>query len=187
MPTLVDGDPRSQVSAQVSRRNVYLRSIAEGFAVFVSERAEAWMPKLRRESELPYPRVIIRDALRAAAASSAGADRTRWTSCLAELEYYVPDRELEPYWAALEHERACIWLMGHANIEHRLDRPAGLSPEQLAAYQHHVAKAAALRPLLDKVTAAALRARDAVVEVADRSAFDLEHVKPRIDDARIPL
>ena len=158
MSMLMPGGP---ASAQLSRGNVYLRSIAEGFAVFVSERAESWMPKLRHESELPYPKVIIRDALRAAVASSAdSADHERWTSCLAELEYYVPDRELEPYWAALEHERACIWLMGRANIEHRLDRPAGLSPEQLAAYQHHVAKAAALRPLLDKVTAAALRARE---------------------------
>jgi hypothetical protein len=155
----VEREPRGRVPAR-SAGNVYLRSIAEHFEVFVRERAEAWLPRLHDERELPYPKVIIQDALRAAlAAAQDGAELARWGACLGELEHYLPDWELEPYWAALEHERECIRLMGRANIEHRLDRPTGLTPEELASYERHVAGAAGLRPLLDKVTAAVARGR----------------------------
>lgn len=147
------------MEAPQGRGNIYLRSIADRFDSFVSGRARGWLPKIHSEGELPYPKLLIQDALRTAIASARDdAERSRWTSCLAALEHFLPDRELEPYWAALEHERECIRLMGRANLEHFLDRPNGLSPEQLASYQRHVAGAAALKPLLDKVAAAADRA-----------------------------
>jgi len=153
------GEARVQLPARAAR-NVYLRSIAERFEVFVRERAGAWLPRVQDEDELPYPKVIIQDALRASLATARDrAELARWTACLAALEHYLPDWELEPYAAALEHERECIRLMGRANIEHRLDRPTGLTHEELASYEQHVAGAAALRPLLDRVTAAVVRRR----------------------------
>ena len=140
------------------RRRGDVRDVTDRFEVFVSERALGWSPKIRPESELPYPKAIIQAALRAAAASAQDdSERERWTSCLIELEYFLPDRELEPYWAALEHERECIRLMGRANLQHALDRPDGLSAELEAAYRRHVAGAAALRPLRDRVAVAAAR------------------------------
>ena len=132
--------------------------VSDRFEVFVSERVLGWLPRIRGESELPYPKAIVQAALRAALASAQDdSGRSRWVSCLVELEYFLPDRELEPYWAALEHERECIRLMGRANLEHRLDRPNGLTPELQASYERHVAGAAALRPLRDRVAAAADR------------------------------
>jgi hypothetical protein len=134
------------------------RDVSDRFEVFVSERSLGWLPRIRPESELPYPKPTIQAALRAARASARDdAERDRWTACLVELEYFVPDRELEPYWAALEHERECIRLMGRANLQHRLDRPNGLTPELRASYERHVAGAAALRPLRDTIAAAAQR------------------------------
>lgn len=142
----------------MGRRRGDVRDVTDRFEVFVSERALGWSPKIRPESELPYPKAIIQAALRAAAASAQDdSERERWTSCLIELEYFLPDRELEPYWAALEHERECIRLMGRANLQHALDRPDGLSAELEAAYRRHVAGAAALRPLRDRVAVAAAR------------------------------
>lgn len=144
---------------RAGRVNVNARAVSDRFEIFVSERATGWLPKIHSESELPYPKPIIQTALREAIASARDdAERWRWVSCLLELENFLPDKELEPYWAALEHERECIRLMGRINIEHRLDRPNGLSPELLASYARHVAGAAALRPLLDRVAAAADRA-----------------------------
>jgi hypothetical protein len=141
-----------------ARANVEVHDVSDRFEVFVAERVLGWLPKIRGESELPYPKTIIQAALRAALASAQNdADRSRWVSCLVELEYFLPDRELEPYWAALEHERECIRLMGRANLEHRLDRPHGLTPELQSSYERHVAGAAALRPLHDRVAAAADR------------------------------
>jgi hypothetical protein len=136
-----------------------MRSIADRFEVFVSDRSTGWLPKIHSESELPYPKVMIQNALRAAITSAHDdAERSRWTSCLLELEHFLPDEELEPYWAALEHERECIRLMGRANLDHRFDSPNGLSPEMLSSYERHVAGAAALRPLRNKVAAAVDRA-----------------------------
>jgi hypothetical protein len=135
-----------------------VRDVTDRFEVFISERSLAWLPRIRPESELPYPKAIVQAALRGAMASAQDeSERARWTSCLVELEYFLPDRELEPYWAALEHERECIRLMGRANLQHALDRPDGLTPELKASYERHVAGAAALRPLRDKVAAAAAR------------------------------
>lgn len=135
-----------------------VRDITDRFEVFVSERALAWVPRIRSESELPYPKALVQAALRGAMASAQeDSERARWMSCLVELEYFLPDRELEPYWAALEHERECIRLMGRANLQHALDRPDGLTPELKASYERHVAGAAALRPLRDKVAAAVER------------------------------
>lgn len=138
------------------------RDVSDRFEVFVSERILGWLPRIRSESELPYPKNVVQAALRVAiAAARDAAERERWTSCLIELEYFLPDRELEPYWAALEHERECIRIMGRANLQHRLDQPNGLTPELQASYERHVAGAAALRPLRDRVAAAAERvARD---------------------------
>ena len=146
-------------AARRAQINVDARGISDRFEVFVSERALGWLPRIRGESELPYPKAVIQAVLRAAVASARDdSQRSRWTSCLVELEYFLPDRELEPYWAALEHERECIRLMGRASLERRLDRPNGLSPELQASYERHVAGAAALRPLRDRVAAAADRA-----------------------------
>lgn len=134
------------------------RDVSDRFEVFLAERVLGWLPRIRSESELPYPKAVIQAVLRAAAASAADeSERSRWTSCLVELEYFLPDRELEPYWAALEHERECIRLMGRANLQHRQDSPSGLSPAMTALYERHVAGAAALRPLRDKVAEAAGR------------------------------
>jgi hypothetical protein len=133
-----------------------VRDVSNRFEVFVSQRSLGWQPRIRPESELPYPKAIVQGALRAAvAAARDDSERERWTSCLVELEYFLPDRELEPYWAALEHERECIRLMGRANLQHALDRPNGLTAELETAYRRHVAGAAALRPLRDRVAAAA--------------------------------
>lgn len=141
-----------------SRQGGDVRDVTDRFEVFVSERSLGWSPKIRPESELPYPKAIVQAALRAAvAAANDDSERERWTSCLVELEYFLPDRELEPYWAALEHERECIRLMGRANLQHALDLPNGLTAELEAAYRRHVAGAAALRPLRDQVAAAAAR------------------------------
>jgi len=146
-------------AARRAQINVDARGISDRFEVFVSERALGWLPRIRGESELPYPKAVIQAVLRAAVASARDdSQRSRWTSCLVELEYFLPTRELEPYWAALEHERECIRLMGRASLERRLDRPNGLSPELQASYERHVAGAAALRPLRDRVAAAADRA-----------------------------
>lgn len=135
-----------------------VRDVTDRFEVFVAERSLGWLPRIRRESELPYPKAIVQAALRAQVASAQDdSERARWTSCLVELEYFLPDRELEPYWAALEHERECIRLMGRANLQHALDRPDGLTPELKASYERHVTGAAALRPLRDRVAAAAGR------------------------------
>lgn len=135
-----------------------VRDITDRFEVFVSERAIGWLPRIRSESELPHPKATIQTALRAAVvAAQDDSERARWISCLIELEYFLPDDELEPYWTALDHERECIRLMGRANLDHRLDRPNGLTPELEASYQRHVAGAAALRPLHDRVAAAAER------------------------------
>jgi len=149
--------PRKQETiASGGRVNVYVRSIAIQFDTFVANRTEGWLPKIHSERELPHPKMIIQEALRVAIASAQDeAERSRWATCLAALEHFLPERELEPYWAALEHERECIRLMGRANLEHHLDRPDGLSPEELALYERHVAGAAALRPLVDRVAAAA--------------------------------
>jgi hypothetical protein len=145
--------------APVTTRPVWdVRDVTDRFEVFVSERSLGWLPKIRPESELPFPKAIVQGALRAAVtAAQEDSERARWTSCLIELEYFLPDRELEPYWAALDHERECIRLMGRANLQHALDRPDGLTPELKASYERHVAGAAALRPLRDKVAAAAAR------------------------------
>jgi hypothetical protein len=141
-----------------ARRASEVRDISDRFEVFVSERALGWLPRIRGESELPYPKAIIQTALRAAVvAAREDSERARWISCLVELEYFLPDDELEPYWTALDHERECIRLMGRANLDHRLDRPNGLTPELKASYERHVAGAAALRPLHDRVAAAAER------------------------------
>jgi hypothetical protein len=135
-----------------------VRDVTDRFEVFVSERSLGWLPRIRRESELPYPKAIVQAALRAqVTAADDDSERDRWTTCLIELEYFLPDRELEPYWAALEHERECIRLMGRANLQHALDRPNGLTAELQASYERHVAGAAALRPLRDKIAAAAAR------------------------------
>jgi hypothetical protein len=150
--------PRSH-RASVTRGQVSdVRDVTDRFEVFVSERSLGWLPRIRPESELPYPKAIVQAALRAArAAAQDDSERARWTSCLVELEYFLPDRELEPYWAALDHERECIRLMGRANLQHALDRPDGMTPELQASYERHVAGAAALRPLRDKIAAAAAR------------------------------
>ncbi|HEV8669202.1 MAG TPA: hypothetical protein VGS01_00540 [Candidatus Limnocylindria bacterium] len=156
----VDGTPGGSAT-RGPRVTVDVRAVSDRFAIFVSDRAAGWLPTLHSESELPYPKPVIETALRAAIASAPDeAERSRWASCLVELEHFLPDKELEPYWAALEHERECIRLMGRANLEHRFARPNGLSPEMLALYERHVAGAAALRPLLDKVAAAVERAKD---------------------------
>lgn len=132
-----------------------VRDVTDRFEVFVSERSLEWSPRIRRESELPYPKAIVQAALRAqVAVAQDDAARERWTSCLVELEYFLPDRELEPYWAALEHERECIRLMGRAHLQHGLDGPDGLTPELTASYERHVAGAAALHPLRDRIAAA---------------------------------
>jgi hypothetical protein len=138
------------------------RAVSDRFDIFVSECARGWQPRIRAESELPYPRRIIQPALREAlAAARDDGERWRWMSCLLELENFLPDKELEPYREALEHERECIRLMGRVAIEHRLDPLNGLSPELLASYEQHVAGAAALRLLRDRVAAAANRAASA--------------------------
>jgi hypothetical protein len=147
--------PRSQRASVTTRPGSDVRDVTDRFEVFVSERTLGWLPRIRPESELPYPKAIVQAALRGAmAAAQDDSERARWTSCLVELEYFLPDHELEPYWAALEHERECIRLMGRANLQHALDRPDGLTPELKASYERHVAGAAALRPLRDKVAAA---------------------------------
>jgi hypothetical protein len=134
------------------------RDVTDRFEVFVSERSLGWSPRIRPESELPYPKAIVQAALRGQIASAKNdLERARWKSCLVELEYFLPDRELAPYWAALDHERECIRLMGRANLQHVLDRPGGLTPELEGAYQRHVAGAAALGPLRDRVAAAVAR------------------------------
>jgi hypothetical protein len=143
-------------TARGGRVTVDARAVSDRFDIFVSESARGWLPRIRPESELPYPKRIIQTALREAlAAAREDAERWRWMSCLLELENFLPDKELEPYQEALEHERECIRLMGRANLEHRFDRPSGLSPELLTLYERHVAGAAALRPLPDRVAAAA--------------------------------
>jgi len=153
------GPDRSRRAPNPTRRrgdSADVRDVSDRFEVFVSERVLGWLPRIRSESELPYPKAIIQAALRAAVAAAADdAERSRWTECLVELEYFLPDRELEPYWAALDHERECIRLMGRANLQHPLDRPNGLTPELQASYERHVAGAAALRPLRDRIAAAA--------------------------------
>ena len=150
--------PRSRRASVTTRGAGDVRDVTDRFEVFISERSLGWLPKIRPESDLPYPKAIVQAALRAARASAQDdSEWARWTSCLVELEYFLPDRELEPYWAALEHERECIRLMGRANLQHALDRPDGLTPELKASYERHVAGAAALRPLRDKVAAAAGR------------------------------
>lgn len=147
--------PRSPRAPGATRQVGEVRDITDRFEVFVSERSLGWLPRIRPESELPYPRALVQAALRGAMASARDeSERARWTTCLVELEYFIPDRELEPYWAALDHERECIRLMGRANLQHALDRPDGLTPELKASYERHVAGAAALRPLRDKVAAA---------------------------------
>jgi hypothetical protein len=134
------------------------RDVSDRFEVFVSQRAVGWLPRIRRESELPYPKTVIQAVLRGLATSArTGSERARWTLCLIELEYFLPDQELEPYWAALEHERECIRLMGRANLQHHLDSPSGLSSAMRASYERHVAGAAALGPLRDRIAAAADR------------------------------
>ena len=134
------------------------RDVSDRFEVFVSQRAVGWLPRIRRESELPYPKAVIQAVLKGLATSArSDSDRARWTLCLIELEYFLPDEELEPYWAALEHERECIRLMGRANLQHHRDSPNGLSPAMRASYERHVAGAAALRPLRDRIAAAAER------------------------------
>jgi hypothetical protein len=149
------GDPQSRRAPVPSRP---FRDVTDRFEVFVSERTLGWLPRIRPESDLPYPKAIVQAALRGQMASSKDdLERARWTSCLVELEYFLPDRELEPYWAALDHERECIRLMGRANLQHALDRPGGLTPELVAAYERHVAGAAALGPLRDRVAAAVAR------------------------------
>src|SRR5688572_6375892 len=151
--------PRSQRASVTTRAGSDVRDVTDRFEIFVSERTLGWLPRIRPESELPYPKAIVQGALRGAMASAQDdSERARWTLCLVELEYFLPDHELEPYWAALEHERECIRLMGRANLEHPLDRPDGLTPELKASYERHVAGAAALRPLRDKVAARAARA-----------------------------
>ena len=150
--------PQSRRASVATRQGGDVRDVTDRFEVFISERSLGWLPKIRPESELPYPKAIVQAALRAAVAgASDDAQRERWTSCLVELEYFLPDRELEPYWAALEHERECIRLMGRTNLQHTLDQPNGLTAELEAAYRRHVAGAAALRPLRDRVAAAAAR------------------------------
>ena len=80
------------------------RDVSDRFEVFLSERALGWQPRIRSESELPYPKAVIQAVLRAAIASAQDpSQRARWTSCLVELEYFLPDRELEPYWLSLIH------------------------------------------------------------------------------------
>lgn len=134
------------------------RDVSDRFEALVAVRSAVWQPRIRSESELPYPKTVIQAALRAAIASASDDfERARWAASLVELEYFLPDAELEPYWAALEHERACIRLMGRANLQHRLDSPQGLSPSLRAAYERHVAGAAALGPLRDRIAAAAER------------------------------
>jgi len=146
------------VTVRHQQGHVAARDVSDRFEVFVSERVLGWLPRIRSESELPYPKAVIQAVLKAAVVSARDeSERSRWVSCLVELEYFLPDGELEPYWAALEHERECIRLMGRANLDHRLDRPNGLTPELKASYERHVAGAAALRPLHDRVAAAAER------------------------------
>lgn len=148
------------MSATARREQVTVdaRDVSDKFEVFVSQRAVGWQPRIRSESELPYPKAVIQAVLRAAVASARDdSERARWTSSLVELEYFLPERELEPYWAALEHERECIRLMGRANLQHPVDSPNGLSRALRAAYERHVAGAAALRPLSDRVAHAAER------------------------------
>jgi hypothetical protein len=154
----ISSGPRRHRAAVAVRQGGDVRDVTDRFEVFVSERSLGWLPKIRPESELPFPKAIVQAALRAAVASARDdSERERWTSCLVELEYFLPDRELEPYWAALEHERECIRLMGRANMQHATDRPNGLTADLEAAYRRHVAGAAALRPLRDRVAAAAAR------------------------------
>jgi hypothetical protein len=150
--------PAPQRGPAPMRQGGQVRDVSDRFEVFVSERSLGWLPRIRSESELPYPKAIIAAALRAAVASASDqSEQARWKSCLVELEYFLPDRELEPYWAALEHERECIRLMGRVHLQHRLDRPDGLTPELEAAYERHMLGAAALRPLRDRIAAAAER------------------------------
>lgn len=149
---------RRLFSASARREQVAddARDVSDRFEVFLSERALGWQPRIRSESALPYPKAVIQAVLRAAIASAQDpSQRSRWTSCLVELEYFLPDRELEPYWAALEHERECIRLMGRVSLQHPKDNPSGLTRAMRARYERHVAGAAALRPLRDRVAAAA--------------------------------
>lgn len=149
------GDPQTPRAAVPTRP---FRDVTDRFEVFVSERSLGWSPRIRPESELPYPKAIVQAALRGQIASANDdLERARWKSCLVELEYFLPDRELAPYWAALDHERECIRLMGRANLPHAVDRLGGLTPDLVAAYERHVAGAAALGPLRDRVAAAVAR------------------------------
>jgi hypothetical protein len=151
-------DAEARGAPESARPISEVRHITDRFEVFVSERSVGWQPRIRGESELPHPKAIVQAALRGAMASARDdSERERWTSCLVELEYFLPDPVLEPYWAALEHERECIRLMGRANLQHALDRPDGLTPELAASYERHVAGAAALRPLRDRIAAAVAR------------------------------
>jgi hypothetical protein len=154
----ISSGSRPPLTPVATRQGGEVRDVTDRFEVFVSERSLGWLPKIRPESELPYPKAIVQAALRAAvAAAPDDSERARWTSCLVELEYFLPDRELEPYWAALQHERECIRLMGRTNLQPALDQPNGLTAELEATYRRHVAGAAALRPLRDRVAAAAAR------------------------------
>jgi hypothetical protein len=149
------GEPQSGRAPVPTRP---FRDVTDRFEVFVSERTLGWLPRIRPESELPYPKGIVQAALRGQITSAKDdLERARWTSCLVELEYFLPDCELEPYWAALDHERECIRLMGRANLQHALDHPSGLTPELEAAYERHVDGAAALGPLRERVAAAVAR------------------------------
>jgi hypothetical protein len=146
------------VAPAAAAGSIHARDVSDRFEAFVSGRSVGWLPRIRSESELPYPKQVIQAVLRATLASArSDSERSRWTTLLIELEYFLPDRELEPYWAALEHERECIRLMGRANLQHPLDLAGGLSPALRASYERHVAGAAALRPLRDRVAAAAER------------------------------
>jgi len=55
----IDVRRRYTATPHAMRVNVDGRDVSDRFEVFVAERALGWLPRIRSESDLPYPKEII--------------------------------------------------------------------------------------------------------------------------------
>jgi len=46
------------------------RRIADRYEIFISQRVLGWLPRIRSETELPYPKAVIQAVLEAAISSA---------------------------------------------------------------------------------------------------------------------
>lgn len=130
--------------------------VAAVFGKVVTSTAPIGSTAIRPQSELPYPRGVIKEALYVMIALTRNDHRRESAkSVLMLLEDYLPDAELTPYRAQLEKARAQEALIDEIGERHRAGEKIG--PDVLDDLRKLSGDREALRPLVERVEEAKAR------------------------------